>query len=119
MYSRPERLESCLRLPRDESTPRVGLFFRDVGVTFWPKTIPRSAPPVNARPLLLLLVLGCLVLATIGCQKSEEIEHYRALKPEVVAEVNRHEKSARREPARPVPTQFLAAIVPQASELWI
>jgi len=63
-------------------------------------------------------LLGCLALIASGCQKSEEIERYRALKAEVVAEVNKHEKSARREPAPPVPTQFLAAIVPQASELW-
>jgi hypothetical protein len=119
--SRPECLESCLRLPGKNACASFEV--KEAAVFQGPargSSTPASALLVNARSFIILILCGLGLAVQGGCQRQEETSRYRVLKPEVLAEINRHQRSARKPDAPPpaAKDRILAAIVPHGPNLW-
>jgi hypothetical protein len=96
--------------PAADSTGRLSLRDSD----------KRPRPTRSARFLVpRLFAVGALAAALAGCEKAEEIQHYRALKPEVLLKTY-YGQSAPQNFDKPAAAKdrLLAAMVPHGSQLW-
>ncbi len=67
--------------------------------------------------LALLIGLGLAAVPFLGCEKPEEIEHYRQLKPDAVLKTYFQEPAPRETEPAPQDRMF-AAIIPHGGKLW-